>query len=93
MEPYVPRDDMQTQAPRLRRLDILQKHWAPATRLAVGSVGASMLVGAAKMPKAGRALFGVAGLALIARAATNLDFKRLLGFRTDGDTLLRKEFS
>jgi uncharacterized membrane protein len=81
MELYEPSRNMQTQNPRIRQLDIFQTHWAPATRVAVGSAGASMLLVSSKMPAAIRTLLRAGGLALVARAATNLDFKRLLGLR------------
>src|SRR5262249_35184164 len=66
MEPYEPSPNMRTQAPRIRQLDILQTHWAPATRVAVGSAGASMLLASTKMPAAFRALLRAGGLALVA---------------------------
>jgi uncharacterized membrane protein len=91
MQPYAASPNMQTQAPRVRQLDILQTHWAPATRVAVGSAGASMLLAANKMPAGLRTLLRAGGLALVARAATNLDFKRLVGFRTQpGSVALQK---
>src|SRR5262249_14231077 len=62
--------------------DLFQKHWAPATRVAVCSVGASMLLGSTKTSGAGRILLQGGGMALIGRAVTNLEFRSLLGFRT-----------
>jgi uncharacterized membrane protein len=72
---------MRTQIPRVRQLDVFQKHWAPATRIAIGSIGAAMLVTAPKTPNIAGMLFRAGGSVLIARAATNLEFGRLLGFR------------
>jgi uncharacterized membrane protein len=87
MHPYTPSANMQTQTPRTRQLDILQRHWAPATRIIVGSAGASMLLGSNKMPGVARTLARAGGLALIARAATNLDFAHLVGFKADSQTV------
>jgi hypothetical protein len=78
MEPHVLTANIQTQAPRLRRLDILQKHWAPSTRVLVGSIGASMLVAPPNIPAPARVLLRAAGLTLLTRAATNLDLKSLI---------------
>ena len=75
MEPYQPRQNMQIQTSRERQLDILQTHWAPATRILVGAIGVSV---AAAGVKGGGVIPRLAGLALVARAATNLEFKRLL---------------
>jgi uncharacterized membrane protein len=59
--------------------DILQRNWAPATRALAAGAGAA-LVGAAVVQR-NRAAVGLAaaGAALIARAATNLPFRRLVG--------------
>jgi uncharacterized membrane protein len=81
MEAYQPTDDMRSQAPRARQLDILQTHWAPATRVLVGAIGTSMLLGGAKFRAVAGTLLRLGGLALAARSATNLEFKRLVGFR------------
>jgi uncharacterized membrane protein len=61
------------------RPDILQRNWAPATRALAAGAGAA-LVGAAVVQR-NRAGVGLAaaGAALIARAATNLPFRRLVG--------------
>lgn len=60
-------------------LDVRQRHWAPATRLIVGGAGAGMIaVGANQRHAAGATLVG-AGAVLLARAVTNIEFKRLAG--------------
>jgi hypothetical protein len=61
------------------RPEILQRNWAPATRALAAGAGAA-LVGAAVVQR-NRASAGLAaaGAALIARAATNLAFRRLVG--------------
>jgi uncharacterized membrane protein len=62
------------------RIDLLQRRWAPATRLLSGAVGCGLMVNclARRTPLA--ALFGTAGFALFLRGLTNLEFKQLLGF-------------
>ncbi len=59
--------------------DIGQRHWAPATRAIVGTSGAALVVvGARRRDWAGLGL-AVAGSALLARAAANVEFRRLVG--------------
>jgi hypothetical protein len=61
------------------RIDILQTHWSPATRLLVGAGGGALaLAGASRRGLAGTAL-AVAGVGLAARAATNRELRRLVG--------------
>ena len=61
------------------RFELWQDNWSPAARLLVGSLGAGLLVSATRARGALFALRGVAGGALVARAATNMSFSRLLG--------------
>jgi hypothetical protein len=59
--------------------DILQRTWAPATRTIVAGSGVTLAgVGAVRRDRTGLWL-SAAGVALIARAATNLPFRRLVG--------------
>jgi hypothetical protein len=59
------------------RLDILQHQWSPTTRLLTGAAGAALAgYGAARRGPAG-AVLTTAGLGLFARAATNLDTRRM----------------
>jgi uncharacterized membrane protein len=61
------------------RFDLFQDHWSPTTRTLVGAAGVAFaLAGAAQRDTAG-AVTHVLGLALIARAATNVPMRRLLG--------------
>jgi uncharacterized membrane protein len=61
------------------RFELMQENWSPAARLAAGTLGAGLL-GAAFRARAGMcALLGVAGSALVARAATNQSLSGLLG--------------
>lgn len=81
MSPYNPPPEIQTQTPRERRLDILQRHWAPATRIAVGALGVAMIAASTKLPRIGRATLSAGGLALLSRAATNAEFRPLARLR------------
>jgi uncharacterized membrane protein len=64
---------------REERPELLQENWAPATRLLVGTIGGILAVqGARTRGQTGVALSTV-GLALLARAATNLPTSRLVG--------------
>ena len=59
--------------------DIWQRQWAPATRVAVGAAGVGMAVAGAQRRDVPGWLFMIGGLGLVARAATNLETKRLVG--------------
>jgi uncharacterized membrane protein len=65
------------------RPSLLHHKWSTPMRAAVGTLGAAGAIYAFMRPDwLGRAA-GVGGLALITRAATNMDFVRLLGLRRD----------
>jgi uncharacterized membrane protein len=67
--------------PQNRELDILQDHWSPATRALSGAAGGILaLYGAQRRDGLGAAL-GLAGLALLARGASNRDVSELVGLR------------
>jgi hypothetical protein len=58
--------------------DILQRQWAPATRVLMGSSGTALLgYGASRRSLAG-GLLAASGLGLLARAVTNFDPGRLV---------------
>lgn len=82
MQPHQPTETMRTQIPRERRMDILRSHWSPATRALAGALGSAMLLSARKLPAGAGVLSGLAGGSLLTRAATNMDFKRLVGLNT-----------
>jgi len=64
---------------REMRSEFMQQNWSPTARLAAGTLGASWLAYALmKRDLVGLGL-GTAGLALLARSATNTEFKRLIG--------------
>lgn len=66
-------------APAGDRPDVLQQHWAPATRALVGGAGAALVVGGALRRDTRGLVAAVAGGSLLARAAINLPVNRLSG--------------
>jgi len=66
------------------RFELLQENWSPTARVAVGGVGAALMLAATQARGALSALLGVSGGALVARAATNRDMASLLGFGSRG---------
>jgi uncharacterized membrane protein len=80
MKPHQPLDLTATQASREQQLDIMQRHWSPATRIIVGAIGISAAASGIRGGVSG-ALTRVVGLNLLLRAATNIEFKRLVGFK------------
>jgi uncharacterized membrane protein len=69
------------------RFELLQENWSPAARVLVGGVGTALMLAATQAGGALRALLGVSGGALVARAATNRDIASLLGFGKRGITV------
>jgi uncharacterized membrane protein len=65
---------------RVWRPDIAQEHWAPATRLMAGLAGASLALYGLGRRSLAAPLFVAAGGALLARAATNMETRRLVGW-------------
>lgn len=64
---------------REHRPELLQDNWAPTTRLLLGAIGGFLtLRGARTRGPGGKALSAI-GLGLLARAATNLPSRRLVG--------------
>ncbi|TAK81314.1 MAG: BON domain-containing protein [Betaproteobacteria bacterium] len=61
--------------------DILQGNWSPATRLVMGAGGAAALAYGLARRSPAAVLLGLGGAALLARAGTNMDMKRLVGWR------------
>jgi uncharacterized membrane protein len=61
------------------RADILQRQWAPATRFMVGAGGLALAGYGVRRRDARGALLLSGGLALLIRAGTNLNTRRLLG--------------
>jgi uncharacterized membrane protein len=59
--------------------DIMQTNWSPTARTMVGSIGSALTAYGASRRDAIGGLVGLAGAALVVRAATNLDAARLVG--------------
>ena len=60
-------------------LDVRKRNWAPATRTIAGSAGTALVAaGLARRGKSGAGL-AAAGAAVLLRALTNLEFRRLVG--------------
>lgn len=59
--------------------DILQRQWSPATRLLVGTTGTALTGYGASRRDVPGTILAATGLGLLARAATNLESRRLTG--------------
>ena len=70
-----------------QRFELLQENWSPAARVIVGGAGAAMMIAATQARGAMSAVLGLAGGALVARAATNRDFASLVGLGPRGITV------
>ena len=65
----------------LPRPELLQENWAPGIRLLMGAAGAGLIgLGAARRDLPGSVIAGC-GVLLLARSATNLPVRRLIGVR------------
>jgi uncharacterized membrane protein len=62
------------------RLNVFEENWSPGTRLLVGSAGAVLVTSGLTRHFPVSCILGTAGLALMARAATNLSWGRMLGY-------------
>lgn len=65
--------------PQAPQPDILQRRWSPATRVVTGSSGLALATYGLSRRTMPGALAAAAGIGLLARAATNLDLRRLTG--------------
>ena len=59
--------------------EMMQREWSPAARTLVGSAGTALAAYAAARRDVFGTFFGLVGTALVLRAATNLETKRLVG--------------
>jgi hypothetical protein len=62
------------------RFEFLQENWSPAARFVAGAMGASLAAYGGTRRGALGAGLGAAGLLLVTRGLTNVDFSHLLGF-------------
>jgi uncharacterized membrane protein/osmotically-inducible protein OsmY len=65
--------------PRPPQPDVLQRQWAPTTRLLVGTAGTALVGYGASRRDVPGAILAATGLGLVTRAATNLEARRLTG--------------
>jgi uncharacterized membrane protein len=65
--------------PREQRPELLQDNWAPTTRVLMGTIGGILAFQGARTRGPGGKALSVIGLGLLARAATNLPPRRLVG--------------
>jgi uncharacterized membrane protein len=61
------------------RMELLQSNWAPATRLLVGTAGSALVLRGLRQEFPVACITGTAGLVLLVRSITNIDFQRLVG--------------
>jgi uncharacterized membrane protein len=61
------------------RFELMQEHWSPSARLFVGAGGAGMILAGLNRGAASGVALTTLGAVLLARAATNLEMKRLVG--------------
>ena len=61
------------------RPELLQENWSPAIRLLTGLGGGALALAGGRARNPAARLLGVLGLGLLARAATNLPAKRMVG--------------
>jgi uncharacterized membrane protein len=67
--------------PRVQRMDLMQEHWAPATRVLTGGAGAALVACALARRSPLSIGLGLAGAAMVLRAGTNVALPRLFGQR------------
>src|SRR5688572_22906145 len=70
---------LQGGVPREQRIAVAQRYWSPATRVLVGLSGAALAARGATRRSLASPMLLLAGVALLARASTNLDMQRLVG--------------
>lgn len=69
------------------RSALMQTNWSPTTRLLAGAAGCAMTVYAAKRRGLVGAAVGPVGLAMLSRAITNLEIKRIVGLEAGPRTI------
>jgi uncharacterized membrane protein len=65
------------------RIDVLQEHWAPATRVAVGAAGVMLAAAGATRRDWPGAIAALLGVGLVTRGVTNEPLNRLVGIGSD----------
>jgi uncharacterized membrane protein len=70
---------LQGGVPRTSRSEFTQQNWAPALRMAAGSLGGALILYGARNRGTARAASNLAGAALLARAICNREFRDIAG--------------
>lgn len=69
------------------RSALMQTNWSPTTRLLAGAAGSAFAVYAAKRRGLIGAAIGPVGIAMLSRAITNLELKRIIGIESGPRTI------
>ena len=72
-----------------QQLDIAQENWAPATRFGAGAAGAGLAAWSLLRRSAAAPVLFLSGAALLARAGSNMSFRRLAGGSARGIRLVK----
>lgn len=82
--------ELSPRRPRRERIDLLQRNWAPATRMLVGGLGLALCgAGLARRGTLG-ALMGAKGLALLTRSTMNRPLREILGAGPEEPIVVQK---
>jgi len=69
--------------PREERFELRQRNWTPAARVSTALAGGMLALYSRELPRPLSTLCRLLGLGLFARAATNLETKRMVGVNAD----------
>lgn len=84
--------ELSTDRPQRDRIDVLQRNWAPATRMLVGGLGLALCgAGLVRRGTLG-ALMGVKGLAMLTRSTMNRPFREIFGAGPEESIVVQKTF-
>ncbi|MBI4408355.1 MAG: BON domain-containing protein [Gemmatimonadetes bacterium] len=70
------------------RFELRQRHWSPGARLLVGTGAAALLAWSRRFRAVPRLLARASGFALLARAASNLELRQLVGIGAGRGTIV-----
>lgn len=90
LEPHRDADVPALQGGRIRpgaQMELFQRNWSPSLRLMVAAAGSGMAAYGAARGGATGLLTASAGAGMLARAVTNMDFRRMLGVDTGRETI------
>lgn len=82
--------EMSSGSPERQRIDVLQRNWAPATRLLVGGCGLALCgAGLARRGALGT-LMALPGVAMLTRSAVNRPFREIFGAGAEEPIVVQK---